>query len=652
MSAIEERSPRKRRAKTPPFVVPRPKTAPRTKPSGCAYVLWVIVSVILAAVLYYQSTGKGKEALGSESVDHLPDSYAICKPGKIYTVDDSKPKVDCILVLRDEIAATGTLDDIHKHWDEYQNEQIRIYYGNEPKAKKTLKVISPRPNSIIVPGLSDAHAHLVEYGLKMQLPLDKCDSITDVLDTLEAYVRAHPEIENDPTQWVEGWGWDQTRWEDWSGRFPTAADLASRPGLANVPMSLRRSDGHAVWISYAAINITLAKLPGQRWPSNDDIDGGEIVRDSNDNPTGIFLDNAILLVQSPPWTEHQIETYFERAMNDALRVGLTTVHDAFASESFLQTFQKMADEGRMPIRVYGMGGSENTTYWGKGVPKLENYGEDGHLNVKSVKLFTDGALGSWGAAMLEPYSDKPDTTGIMRSSPEALEGMVTKFWEDGWSTNIHCIGDRANKVVLDIYERLLTKESVITGESVRDIAAKRRPRIEHAQIMRMEDLSRVGRLGIITSVQPTHATSDMWYAEKRLGPVRIKGAYAYQTLLQTSPLNILPLGSDFPVEGINPLLGFYAAVSRLDIKGNSPHGAGGWYGSEKLTRAQALKGATLDAAYASFSENILGSLEPGKKADYVVLDRDIMNETAPVRDILRTRVLATVIDGKIAFGSI
>ncbi|KAF7795130.1 hypothetical protein EIP86_006277 [Pleurotus ostreatoroseus] len=636
---------------------------------------YVFLALFLAAASYYSSKPKNVSSYDAHSsVKPLPESYAICtEAGKVYTVDENKPNADCILVRKGSIMSVGALDDIQRQWDEYQNEQIRIFYGNEPKAKKKLRVVKTKPGSVLLPGLSDAHAHLIEYGFKMQLPLDQCRSLSDVLDTLEAYVRLHPEIKDDPTRWIEGWGWDQTRWKDWSGRFPTAADLASRPSLAKIPMSLRRVDGHATWTSRAALRLTLAQLSGQKWPSNEKIDGGEIVRGADGNPSGVFLDNAMLLVQSPPWTDTQLEEYFQRSMDDALKVGLTSVHDAFASESYLEVFQRMADEGRMPIRIYAMGGSENTTYWGKGVPKLEDYGEDAHLNVKTVKLFTDahaseGALGSWGAALLEPYSDKPDTTGIMRGTPEALESMVSQFWEDGWHTNIHCIGDRANKVVLDIYERLLTQESQKTGEDIKSVSARRRPRIEHAQIMRLEDITRAGKLGVITSVQPTHA--DMWYAEKRLGPVRIKGAYAYQTLLQygfllhspvsfllttyirTSPLKILPLGSDFPVEGINPLLGFYAAVSRLDIDGNSPHGPSGWHASEKLTRAQALKGATLDAAYASFTEDTLGSLEPGKKADFIILDRDIMDEESPVSEILQATVLATIIDGKLAFGSV
>ncbi|KIL60723.1 hypothetical protein M378DRAFT_167825 [Amanita muscaria Koide BX008] len=252
--------------------------------------------------------------------------------------------------------------------------------------------------------------------------------------------------------------------------------------------------------------------------------------------------------------------------------------------------------------------------------------------------------------MLRPYSDKPDTSGFMLASPKHFHEMITRFHDGGWQVNVHCIGDRANHVILDIFEELLRGRANIS-------------QWRHAQIFDPSDLERIGRLGVIPSVQPTHATSDMWYAEDRLigtspvsllvsltsyiqGPERIKGAYAYQTLLSSSPENVFVLGTDFPVEGVNPLLTFYAAVTRLSVDGQSPHGQGGWFPEQRLSRSQALKGMTLDAAYASFAEHELGSLVPGKKADFVVFDRDIMK--VPVDEILQTKVIATVVDGEIS----
>ncbi|KAL6308903.1 amidohydrolase family-domain-containing protein [Sparassis latifolia] len=594
-------------------------------------LFWLCVASVLAGIAYRINLS-GPEY---KTVTQLPDSYALCSNnGTIYTVNEVEPVVDCMLVRKDKIIATGT--SLQVQWEEYQNALIARFYGNEPSAKKPLTIIRPVPGSIVVPGLADAHAHLIMYGFKVELPLDGAETFNDVLDIIEDYVRSHPDVFADETRWVEGMGWDQTRWKGWRGGFPTAADLAIRPLLASRPLALHRVDGHALWVSPTALAFVN--------PGPGEIEGGEVVRYENGEMTGVFLDAAMALVPKPPRSAAQMKAYLERALTDALAVGLTSVHDADVEVDMIDVFKQVADEGKLPLRVYAMGHSNEPTYWGDKIPWLTGYGRDGRLNVRSVKLYTDGALGSWGAALLEPYSDNPGTSGLMRSDEAALNATVARFWEAGWGINIHCIGDRANKAVLDIFEGLLGNDT--------EQAHARRPRIEHAQIMRVGDIERAGRLGVITSVQPTHATSDMGYAESRLGRDRIKGGYAYQSLLQASPLKTLPLGSDFPVEGINPLLGFYAAVSRLDVNGNSPHGPGGWYPAERLTRAQALKGMTLDAAYAAFAEHELGSLEPEKKADFVVLDTDIMREDAPFTEILATKVRATVVDGQILYGAI
>ncbi|TFY52750.1 hypothetical protein EVJ58_g9837 [Rhodofomes roseus] len=507
---------------------------------------FVFLAAALAGIATYVSrVGHGGATRRVQAVTSVPESYAVCTdPGL----------------------------EIQAEWDVYQIDLVNKFYGGESKAKKPLKVIRPPSGSIIIPGLADAHAHLMMYGAKMQLNLEGAETIDEVLDRIEHYVASHPAPHDDGVRWVEGFGWDQTRWKDWRGGFPSKTDLASRPSLAGIPMALSRVDGHALWVSDRALELAEAKLPGGRWPGHGEVEGGEVMKDKNGKPTGVLVDSAMALIPVPPPSEAQMTEQLERAVKDALAVGLTSVHDAAVNGRMLNVFKKMADDGRLPIRVYAMANEESSEYWGGRFERLEDYGKDGRLNLRSVKLFTDGALGSWGAALLEPYSDNPSTSGLMRSSEEALKQTVTKFWNDGWGVNIHCIGDRANKAVLDIFEGLLQGN---------ESAAQRRPRIEHAQIMRREDLTRAGQLGVITSVQPTHATSDMW----------------------------------FP--------------------------------SERLTRAQALKGMTFDAAYASFAEGDLGSLSVGKKADYVVLDRDIMNEGAAFTDILATQVRATVIDGRV-----
>ncbi|KAI0742748.1 amidohydrolase family-domain-containing protein [Daedaleopsis nitida] len=606
--------------------------------SGKRQIVWTLFASAAAGLsTYYYSLTKG-----STSVSSLPASYALCaESNKIYTVDSNAPTVDCILVDKVAISATGTLAELQSYWDEYQNELIRKFYGNEPSAKKPLPVFNVPAGSIVVPGLADAHGHLLLYGFKMQLPLDQVRSLAELLDILEDYVRKNS---SNPDSWIEGVGWDQTRWKDTNGAFPTAADIASRPSLASLPIVLHRVDLHAVWLSPRALQLTKEHLNGH-FPAT--VPGGEIIRDpTTGEPTGVFLDDAQALVPVPKRSKRVMREYAERALKDALAVGLTSVHDASTSVEEFELFRELDSEGQLPIRVYAMADSSQLSPEEERSLEIYDPSPASRIRMRSVKLFTDGALGSWGAALLAPYSDKPDVRGIMRLSEEDLDNVARSWWARGWGVNIHAIGDRANKAVLDVFEAI-AKES-----SDKDAVAKRRPRNEHSQIMQAEDLERSGKLGVLNSVQPTHATSDMWYAETRLGPERMKGAYAYQTLLTASRDGILPLGSDFPVESINPLFGFYAVVSRLDTEGKSPHGEGGWFPAERLTRAQALKGMTLDAAYAAFAEDTLGSLSPGKRADFVVLDRDIMDESQPFGDILQTAVRATVVDGKVAYGGI
>ncbi|CAK5282431.1 unnamed protein product [Mycena citricolor] len=547
------------------------------------------------------------------------ESYTVCSSThSIYIVDEVRPTAECISVHKGRISAVGSMGMVQ-----------RFMY---PLAVRLLE-----PGQIIVPGFSDAHAHFLQQGYKMQLQLDNAKSVEEVVDRIKTYINAHPEVKEDKTRWIEGMGWDQTKWAGAS--FPSAADLSRDPLLAGRPIHLLRVDVHAAWVSERVLELI------DPLPADGDVDGGIIVRDGSGKPTGIFVDNAMALIPSPPWAPDQYSQFFETVAAEALKFGLTTIHDAATDPVSVAFFKQVADSGKLPLRLYLMASpaGENFTNWDPmKVEKLINYGPQERLTLRSVKLFTDGALGSWGAALIEPYADQPNMRGILRSPPETMDGFIRDAWNAGLQVNVHCIGDRANQVVLDIFEKL----QLDSGVSVADY----RPRIEHAQILQTSDLIRIGRLGVIPSVQPTHGTSDMGYAESRLGPERIKGAYAYQTLLQSSPKKILPLGSDFPVEGVNPLLGFYAAVSRLDPDGNSPHGPGGWFPSERLTRAQALKGMTLDAAYASFSEGDLGSLVVGKRADFVVLDRDIM--TVDLGDILDTKVVATVIDGKVEYGSI
>lgn len=545
----------------------------------------------------------------------------VCSSSAIYTASETSPTAECMLVRDDRVVSVGTRGDVQTltHW--------------WTATKETPE------GSIIVPGLTDPHAHILQYGLKMQLMLDGCKSVQEVVNRVELFVKTTPTVLDDKKVWIQGMGWDQTKWE--GQRFPVADDLET-PLLKGRPISLLRIDVHASWVSRKVIQLTKEKgdIPTH-------IDGGLVMRDSAGEPTGVFVDKAMALVPRPPVTDAERGQYFKLTMADALAVGLTSIHDAAVDVEDMHFFINQAAAGQVPIRLYLMAmlPSNFEEVGSRDVPRLINYGKHGRLTLRSFKLFLDGALGSWGAALLEPYSDKPEESGLVMYTGEKIKHIVTELWKGGWQVNSHGIGDRANKMILDAYESILRNKS--TPANATDIW---RPRIEHAQIMTLEDLKRTGDLKVIPSVQPTHATSDMWYAEQRLGKDRIQGAYAYRTLLHGSFSRILPIGSDFPVEGINPLLGFYAAVARLAEDGTSPHGPDGWYASEALTRAEALRGMTYAPAYASFSEHDLGSLEPGKKADFVVLDRNIMDESLPMTDILKAQVMATIIDGRVAYG--
>ncbi|KAI9435527.1 amidohydrolase family-domain-containing protein [Lactarius indigo] len=531
----------------------------------------------------------------------IPDTYAICTPpNSIYTVDDDDSTAECMLVENGVIRSIGSAGN---------PEHIRNFWG-ACNPNVSLKMFQTPPNSVIVPGLGDAHGHILLWGAKERLPLHGSASIEDVLLRIKQYLLSHPDILHDPARWILGSGWDQTGWP--GGEFPTADDLDREPLLRGRSIVLARIDWHANWVSNAVLS-ELTDLP-------DVVDGGLIVRDEAGKPTGVFVDNAMSLIHKPGPTDAEVLEDFETTMRDALRVGLTTIHDAGSLPSTITFFQRQ-------IRVYMMGLVDFNDDPSSQIPRLIDYGLHRRLTVRSVKLFADGALGSWGAAL--------KASGFLLTSTKTLHQQAEKLYEDGFQVNVHAIGDHANEVVLDIFEDILKKP----GADVNTW----RPRIEHAQIFQPSDIERIGRLGVIASVQPTHATSDMNYAESRLGPDRIKGAYAYQKLIQVSPAKRLPLGSDFPVEGINPLLGFYAAIARLSPEGTSPHGPGGWYPAEALTRVQALRGMTRD-------KHTRGQLAPGFAADFVLLDRDIMQ--VPLEEILSTRVLATVIDGRVAYGSL
>ncbi|KAJ8077031.1 hypothetical protein PM082_001454 [Marasmius tenuissimus] len=551
-------------------------------------------------------------------------SYALCSSegNKIYTVDANNLAVQCIVVQGTRIVDTGSLEQVKQRWDHSGG-----YHSASVGNAKPLEVRYIKAGSIVVPGLSDSHAHILEYGASAELPLEGTKTIQETVERVRNYILSNPDVQKDKKKFILGGGWDHTVWP--ASAWPSAADLDEDPIIRGRPVVLQSKDCHALWVSSKALEASL--------PLPSEVEGGVIVRDASGKPTGMLLDNAQELIHQPELDDDDLLKRFGTAVRDAIKVGLTSIHDAGLDPVSLNFFKRQSDKGTLPIRIYGMTYfDENGEYWGNTTqPTIAS--DERRLSARSVKIFADGALRTGGAALYEPYADNPMTNGFMRLDEDVLFKWIPLFLRDGWQVNVHAIGDRANGIVIDAFEASLE------GANVTAL----RPRLEHAQIMTPEDMARLGKLGVIASVQPTHAISDMWYAQDRLGPERVKNLYAFRTLIDSGAR--ITLGSDFPVESMNPLSGFYAAVSRLSPDGKSPHGPNGWFPEQRLTRQEALRGMTIDPAWASFTEESLGSLEPGKIADFVVLSQDIM--TVPISEILSTKVLATVIDGKAIYGS-
>ena len=470
----------------------------------------------------------------------------------------------------------------------------------------------------LLPGLIDAHGHVLELGYaRNNVDLAGTKSLDEALAKVKAYAAAHPEA-----KWILGSGWNQEIWK--LGRFPTAKELDT--AVADRPVWLSRVDGHAGWANSAAI-----KLAGVDKASKDP-NGGRIERDAGGNPTGVFVDGATALIDAkvPPPTPQQKAAALDTALAEMASVGLTGVGDAGIDLANYRLYRQYADQHKLTARIYAMirGTGDDFDTISKDGP-LIGYGND-FLTVRAVKLFADGALGSRGAAMLAPYSDDPHNRGLLFLKPAELTAEIGKALGKGYQVAIHAIGDHANREVLDSYA---------AAYKTHPDGIARRNRVEHAQIVSLKDIPRFVPLQLIASMQPTHATSDMNMAEDRIGHERIKGAYAWQRFLKQG--TIVAGGSDFPVESPNPFYGLYSAITREDHAGQPP---GGWYPDQDMTPAEALRAFTLDAAYAEHAENTLGTLEPGKWADFILIDHDIFKD--PASKIWNTKVLQTWVGGK------
>ncbi|MFL5528422.1 MAG: amidohydrolase [Gemmatimonadaceae bacterium] len=524
--------------------------------------------------------------------------------GRIYTVDNARPVVSALAVRGGRVA----------------------FIGSDAEAKALANpstTVIDLKGAAVVPGFVDAHAHLLGLGTTLQrVNLAGSPSYDDVIARVKAWAR-----DVAPGAWILGRGWDQNRWP--TKEFPTHEALSS--AFPNNPVALTRIDGHALLANAKAMQLAGVNA------STPDPRGGRIIRLASGAPSGVFVDNAQSLITRaiPSATKADKRKAILAAVAEANRWGLTGVHDAGEDVETVGIYEELARASSYNLRNYvmlsdpGEPGSPATLrnpYIQRG-PQSALY--DGHLWIRAIKLYADGALGSRGAALLEPYSDEPTNSGLLVSRPEHIRAWADSALRRGFQVNVHAIGDRGNRIVLDAFDSALKKSP----------KADHRFRIEHAQVLSPSDIPRFARLGVIPSMQATHQTSDMRWAEARVGPQRIRGAYAWRSLLNTGV--VIPNGTDFPVEEVNPLLTFHAAVTRQDPT-NWP--AGGWYPEQKMTREEALLSMTIWPAYAGFQESILGSLTPGKYADFVVLDRDIMS--VPDTEILGARVMSTWIGGK------
>ncbi len=472
----------------------------------------------------------------------------------------------------------------------------------------------------VLPGLIDSHGHL--YGLALsftQADLVGTASRVEVLERLRAFAERLP-----PGAWLLGRGWDQNDWPE--PVFPDRSDLDA--AFPDRPVWLRRIDGHAGWANGVALAQADRDLSGD-WQEP----GGHVYRDAAGQPTGILVDKAMEVIDravpAPP--PELVDSALDLATAEMVRLGLTGVHDPGVGLDVIRLYQRKIAAGAFPVRVYAMAdGAGATLDWLCQNGPLND--PSGRLVMRSVKLYADGALGSRGAALLADYSDDAGNAGLLFLDDAALEAQLRRVFSCGLQAGVHAIGDRANRQVLDAYEKLIPQYPDNPG----------RHRVEHAQILDPADVPRFASLGVIAAMQPTHATSDMDWADERLGEGRLAGAYAWRSLLASGAR--LAFGSDFPVERVDPMLGIHAALTRQDAGGHPP---GGWQPQERLGRAETIRAFTRDAAWAGFAENETGSLEAGKQADFIVLDRDVMAE--PDAELLDVRVLQTWVGGERVF---
>jgi predicted amidohydrolase YtcJ len=532
----------------------------------------------------------------------------ILSNGNIYTAADSQPRAEAVVIVEGRITFVGkTADALRRAPAHAQRIDLQ--------------------GVTVLPGLTDAHAHLGGIGEReLTFNLEGTASLGELKKKLRE--RAH---QGKPGGWLFGRGWIESRWAP--PAFPTRKDLDE--AVPDRPVVLERADGHAL----VANSLALKRAGIDR--NTADPAGGSILKDAAGEPTGMLIDNAQDLVEHllPPPTDAQSARALELGAQRSVRLGWTQLQIAGNSFHEVDQLCQLYGQGRIKLRVYD-------AIYGPGpdADRLLSEGPSNHgcgdkLPVRGIKLYIDGALGSRGAALLAPYSDSPASTGLLVNTEEKLFPILTQALRRGIQIETHSIGDRGNRIMLDLYERAFAA----VPASQRAVAEPRW-RIEHAQILDPADIPRFARLGVIASMQPSHAIGDLYFAPSRLGPDRLAGAYAWRSLLDSGA--VVAAGSDAPVEKGDPLIEFYAAVARRSLQGFAD---ANWHLEQRVSRAQALKMLSLSAAYAAFQEKERGSIEPGKLADFTVLSSDIM--TIPEAQILRSHVLMTIIGGEVVYAA-
>lgn len=529
--------------------------------------------------------------------------------GTVHTMDARQPAAEAVGIRRGRIVFVGS----NREAEAFRASALRL---------------ADLAGATVVPGLNDAHLHLAGIGFReLSFDLEGTKGIADLQAKLKAQV-----AQAKPGQWIVGRGWIETHWSP--AVFPTARDLDEV--APNHPVALERADGHATVVNSLALKLARIDRSTPNPP------GGEILRHADSGEaTGMLIDTAASLVERliPPPTQADVEKALIVAAQREVTLGWTAVQIAGHGYDEAELVRRLVAEGKIKLRIYdavSAPGPDAERLFADGPVVGES---DGRYTRRGVKLYMDGALGSRGAALLAPYADYPQSSGLLMKKEEELRPLLTDALRRGIQVQTHAIGDRGNRMVLDLYEQVF-KQVMAADRRV----PEPRWRIEHAQIIDPTDIPRFARLGVIASMQPSHAIGDLFFAPQRLGPGRLAGAYAWQSLLRSGA--IIAAGSDAPVERGEPMIEFYAAVARRSLDGFANED---WHLEQRMTREQALRALTLDAAYAAFEEQERGSIEVGKRADLTVLSADIMRISEP--DILKTRCLMTIVGGEVVYAA-